>query len=49
MRKCDLINISHLKSSASKGMQVLDENSEVFFNFNTNCILIPRKSLTDLV
>jgi hypothetical protein len=33
MHKCDLINSSHLKGSASKGMQVLDENSEVFFNF----------------
>lgn len=33
MHKCDLINSSHLKCSASKGMQALDENSEVFFNF----------------
>ena len=49
MRKYDLINSSHLKSSASKGMQVLDENIEVFFNFNTHSILIPQKSLTDLV
>lgn len=33
MRKYDLINTSHLKGSASKGMQVLDENIEVFFDF----------------
>ena len=33
MRKCDLINSSHIKGPASKRMQVLDENSEVFFNF----------------
>ena len=33
MRKYDLINTSHLKGSASKGMQVLDENLEVFFDF----------------
>ena len=33
MHKCELINSSHLKCSASKGMQALDENSEVFFNF----------------
>jgi len=33
MCKYDLIHSSHLKCSASKGMQVLDENSEVFFDF----------------
>jgi hypothetical protein len=29
----DSINSSHLEGCASRGMQVLDENSNVFFNF----------------
>jgi integrase len=33
MHKCDLINSSHVKGRTSKPMQVIDENSEVFFNF----------------
>lgn len=33
MHKCDLIDSSHVKGRASKPMQLLDENSEVFFNF----------------
>lgn len=33
MDKCDLINSSHLEGRISKRTQVLDENSEVFFNF----------------
>ena len=33
MDKCDLINSSHHKGRISKRTQVLDENSEVFFNF----------------
>ena len=28
--KCDSINSSHLKGCASRGMQVLDENSKFF-------------------
>jgi hypothetical protein len=33
MHKCDLINSSHVKGRASKPMQLLDEDSEVYFNF----------------
>lgn len=33
MDKCDLINSSHLECRATKRMRVLDEKSEVFFNF----------------
>jgi integrase len=33
MHTCDLINSSHVESCASIGMQVLDENSQVFYNF----------------
>ena len=33
MHTCDLIDSSHLECCGSIGMQVLDENSEVFYNF----------------
>jgi hypothetical protein len=33
MHTYDLINRSHLESCADIGMQVLDENSQVFYNF----------------
>lgn len=32
MHKCDLIS-SHVKGRSSKPMQLLDEDSEVYFNF----------------
>jgi len=33
MHTYDLINSSHLESCADIGMQVLDQNSQVFYNF----------------
>lgn len=48
MHKCDLIS-SHVKGRSSKPMQLLDEDSEVYFNF-INCLHShSRKSLINFV